>query len=568
LQSAGRILIRTVWENRRWGACLLLASLLGAAVGLALPALLGAAVDAAIGHGPEPATMLVAVIALLVAATGAEVLTEVADARARIGGTAGLRGQVFRHVLRLGLPGTRAFGTGDMVSRAVESTTQTAGVTQAVVYLVVSLTTSVGGTVALFLIDPWLGLVFLAVAPVIWWGLRWLIRRIAAVTEDYQRAQSELSGRFLDAVAGVPTIRASGTVIREIERVLEPLDRLRAAGSRFWDAQRKAMWQLGLTIPLVRAVALAVAGLGVAQGRISPGELLAALGYTGYALGLLRQVNMLSQTARAHGSARRLAEVLDQPVPSTGSRSLPPGAGHLELRGIVVTTESGRVLDGLDLNVPPGGSVALVGASGTGKSIVAEIAGGLRRPDAGEVLLDGVPLDQLDPDIIREAVSYAFERPVLLGSTVADAINYADRPVGRDMVRAALLASAAGFVDRLPDGVDTRLDRLRMSGGELQRLGIARALCRNNRLLLLDDATSSVDTITEAEISASITCTVAATTRMVIAQRVSTARHADTVAWLHDGRIRAIAPHEVLMSDPGYRALFQPAPEVAQCPRV
>lgn len=563
MQSAGRILIHTVRRNRRWGTCLLLASLLGAAAGLTLPALLGAAVDAALGRGPEPATMLVAVIAVLATATAAEILTEVATARARIDGAAGLRGQVFRHLVRLGLPGTRTFGTGDMVSRTIESTTQTACVTQAVVYLVVSLTTSVGGTVAMFVIDPLLGFVFLAAAPVIWWSLRWLIRRIASVTEDYQRAQGELSGRFLDAMSGVSTIRASGTATREIERVLERLGPLRAAGDRFWDAQRRAMWQLGLMTPLVRAVVLVVAGLGVTGGRVSPGELLAALGYTGYALGLLRQVNMLSQTARAHGSARRLVDVLDRPVPPTGHRSLPPGAGHLELRGIVVATENGRVLDGLDLTVPPGGSVALVGASGAGKSIVAEIAGGLRRPDAGEVLLDGVRIDQLDPDTIREAVSYAFERPVLLGDTVADAIAYADRPAGPDTVRAALQASAAGFVDRLPDGMGTGLDRLRISGGELQRLGLARALCRDSRLLLLDDATSSVDTVTEAEISASITRTAAGTTRVVIAHRASTARHADTVAWLDGGRIRAVAPHDLLMGDPGYRALFEPISEVA-----
>jgi ATP-binding cassette subfamily B protein len=205
------------------------------------------------------------------------------------------------------------------------------------------------------------------------------------------------------------------------------------------------------------------------------------------------------------------------------------------------------VLDGLDLVVPGGAAVAVVGRSGTGKSLLAALAGRLTDPDEGRILLDGVPLATLDHAALRHAVGYAFARPALFGATVAEAI-------GGDAEAAARSARADSFIGRLPLGYRTPPSEAPLSGGELQRLGLARALAHPGRLLVLDDATSSLDTVTEMQVADVLTGD--PRTRLIIAHRVGTAARADLVAWLDGGRIRACAPHHELWRDPRYREVF------------
>ncbi|WP_246213619.1 ATP-binding cassette domain-containing protein [Kitasatospora viridis] len=217
------------------------------------------------------------------------------------------------------------------------------------------------------------------------------------------------------------------------------------------------------------------------------------------------------------------------------------------LRQIRVTSEGGKPLLGpLTLTVPTGCTVALVGRSGSGKSLLAALAGGLRLPDEGEVLIDGVPVTRLSPAQRREAIGYAFERPVLVGRTLGEALEGA----GPAELRAA---RAAEFTDRLPAGKNTRPGDLRLSGGELQRLGLARLLAQSPRVVVLDDATSSLDLATEYQVTRALEEATAGRTRLLVAHRAGTAARADLVAWLDNGRLRALAPHSVLLTDPDYR---------------
>jgi len=192
----------------------------------------------------------------------------------------------------------------------------------------------------------------------------------------------------------------------------------------------------------------------------------------------------------------------------------------------------------------------VVGRSGAGKSVLASLAARLRDPDAGAVLLDGVPLSVLSHNALRSAVGVAFERPHLVGATVGAAIGGS-----ADNVEAAARATYAhDFVSRLPEGYATPLADAPMSGGELQRLGLARAWPAE-RLLVLDDATSSVDMVTEMRISRTMT-DAGGRTRLVVTHRMSTAARADLVVWLESGRLRAVGPHEVLWTDADYREVF------------
>jgi ATP-binding cassette, subfamily B, bacterial len=202
-------------------------------------------------------------------------------------------------------------------------------------------------------------------------------------------------------------------------------------------------------------------------------------------------------------------------------------------------------------------TAAVVGPSGTGKTTLAALVGRLTEPDEGEVLLDGIAVCDLQPADLRRGVAYAFARPARLGQTVADDIGYRSGPIARaDIEHAARMARAHDFILRLPDGYDTPMADAPLSGGERQRLGIARALAADARVLVLDDATSSLDTATEAQVNAAIRELRADRTTLIVAHRASTAARADVVVWLHEGRVRGVAPHDQLWLQPAYRAVF------------
>ncbi|MBM7814744.1 ABC transporter ATP-binding protein [Saccharothrix algeriensis] len=556
----GRLLLTATRASGWHGAGIAVAALVEAGAALALPAVVARVVDGAIAGTPAPVWPVVVALALVTAAEAAAVGFE---RRAGVLGAVRLRRGLLRHLLALDVATARTWSTGDLLGRVLQSTTAAASATSAAIGLVVSLLTSLGGVVALVLVDGWLGVAVLAAAPVVLWLFRWLTRQVSANTGDYQDAFADLVTRFGDAVDGARTIRASGTLERETARVLDVVPRLGAAGARFWRIQRTAVWRSGLVMPALQVLVLAVGCARLVSGHLSVGELLAVQAYFGYATGLFRQNALLSRVARALGSAERVAGVLAESLPPAGRATLPAGGGAVELDDVGVVRGGRVLLDGVTLRIRPGQTVAVVGGTGSGKSTLAEVVGGLSRPGTGRVRLDGVDLAELSGPELRAAVTYAFERPVLLGATVADAIGYCDRPASAADVTAALRAAAAeDFVRRLPLGADTPLGDLRLSGGELQRLGLARALWREARLVVLDDATSSVDVVTEERITAALGAAMRTGTRLVVAHRVATARAADLVVWLAGGRVRAVAPHADLAADPDYRAVFT-APDLA-----
>jgi ATP-binding cassette subfamily B protein len=537
---------------------------LGGAAALLIPAVSAHAVDQVLTSG-EAGSALAVLAGLLALRVLAQAGGEVAQVSASTRVLAALRYRLLRHVFALGVPGTRKHQTGDLVTRLTTNAATAAGAVPTLVTAMVASATSVGGLVALWLIDWWLAVIFLlGMVPAVL-QLRRLVGLVASSYAEYLERLSAIAARLTDALAGSRSIRAAGTARREIDRVLAPLPDLTRCGMDAWAVQRTAAWRSGLILTAIRVAVLVVAGVSVAQGRISPGEFLASALYLTFALGFLSQADNLLRIGDARANAGRVLAVLAEPPQIRADRGgahrldrLPPGPGALSFHQVSVRLGGRLVLDRVSLDLPPGQVVAVVGRSGAGKSTLALLAGRLLDPDEGEVRIDGVRVDALVPAGLRREVAYAFDRPVLLGDTVRAALRYGDPGAGGTVTEeAARIARAADFIRRLPEGYDTPLARAPFSGGEIQRLGLARAVAHGGRVLVLDDATSSLDTVTEAELTDALTTGLAGRTRMVVAHRAVTAARADLVAWLDRGRIRAVAPHSTLWAaEPDYRAAF------------
>ncbi|MEU6131693.1 ABC transporter ATP-binding protein [Saccharopolyspora sp. NPDC047091] len=543
-----RVLRDAVRAQRGPVLLLVLTALAAAGCALLVPAALARTVDAAVAAaaGNGAAGPLLVLLLLGCGGIAAQVLAVLLSARITAATTARLRTGLAERLVLLGHRG--GFAAGDAVSRLTGDCAGAGAITATLVELTTSVLLSAGALGALVLLDWRVALVFVVLLPLAVLLARSHLRSTAADLLDYQEASGELGARLLDAVTGLRTIAAAGVAEQEAQRVLRPLARLGAAGAGTWRTQARLMWRAGLLLPLVQIAVLGAAGIGVFAGRLSVGEVLAAFGYATAGMAVVRQSALFTALSRARSCARRIAEVRGSAPDPTGTRVLPPGPGELRVRGAAVD----EVLDGLDLVVPAGTIVAVVGRSGAGKSTFAELLAGLRPPDRGRVLLDGVPVAELDPAAAH--VGVAFARPALLGSTVATAVSYG--AVEADVAAACRAAQVHDLVTRLPDGYLTPLADVPLSGGEAQRLGLARALARTPRLLVLDDATASLDTITEDRVERAITTALPGRTRVVVTHRAGTARRADLVVWLDEGRIRRAAPHAELWADPDYRALF------------
>jgi ATP-binding cassette subfamily B protein len=561
--SGDRLLIRAARHGGPWTAGLAVAALTTAGADLLLPAAMGAAVDAVLAPNGRPGRWLTIAVALIVLIAAAEILTDLAAGMSTARATARLRHTLVRHIFALDLRAARRYPSGDLVSRLVSQVPDAAGAGAAVVLAGAAVVPPLGSLLALTIIDPWLGATFVAGLLVLTLLLRTYVIDTTDAATRYQRSQSDIAARLTEALVGARTIAAAGTVDQEMHRVLRPLPELGRHGARSWDAIGLAAAQGVMVAPLLQIAVVAVAGMALTAGRLTPGALLAALQYVALGSGLGSVVGVLGRIARSRAGSHRAAEILNADLQRYGESELPAGPGRLELRTVTVYHPAGAehppVLDQIDLAIPGGATVAVVGCSGAGKSTLAAVSGRLLDPDEGDVLLDGIPLRQLRHDTLRRAIGHAFARPVLVGDTVGSAIALGlESPAAQRIRAAARAARVDTVVDRLPAGYDTRLADTPLSGGEVQRLGLARALGAE-RLLVLDDATSSLDTVTEFEVGQALIDAADRRTRLVVTHRAGTAARADLVAWLDHGRLRGYAPHDVLWCDPGYRALFQEA---------
>lgn len=565
LRSANRLLARTARHGGAWVLVLAVNVAVLTAAESALPAVLGRTIDGALGRAAADHWLLWSSL-LIGTLVVSDMVDEVGSASATARSTAWLRRSTLRHLVSVRLRSLERFSPGDLVGRLVGNTEAAGGVGSDFVETVTSVVLAAAGVIALAIIDPWLCLTFLAGMPVLLLMLWAFAKDISELSERYLETQSLIASRLVGALNGARTIAAAGTTEVEARRVLSPLPDLHRHGRGMWRAETRITAQDTLLLALLEIAVLAVAGFELSRGRISPGELFAASQYVLLASAGSGAISSLTGMIRERAAVARVDEILHLPKVRYGDQPVPPGPGRLDFHGVTVRAGGHLLLEIGDLTVAGGSLVAVVGRSGAGKSQFAALAGRLVDPDAGEVLLDGVSLTEIDRRSLRGAVGYGFERPALIGSTLEEAIAFGAYAPARDaVILAARAALADSFIRRMPEGYQTLLSEAPMSGGEVQRIGLARAFAHAERILVLDDVAASLDTVTEHEIAKALTGAMADRTRLLVAHRASTAARADSVLWLEAGRVREYAPHHLLWRDAGYRALFEePALEPAR----
>lgn len=570
-----------------------LSAMVSIAAALSTPLIAKAVIDGPIADGDKAAILPWVVLSVALAAieTGLARIRRVHLATTAMDVETHLRNDLYRHLQRLDVGFHDRWQSGQLLSRATSdiATIRRFSAFGAVFLLIISL--EVVGIFAL-LVDLYWPLALVAAAfsvPVLVLCTRFE-HQYTAVVRRIQDELGDMTTEIEEAAKGIGVIKSFGRARYAFGRYDAHVQRVHASQMERIGIHTKFVWLLAIVPNLILTATLLAGVLAVGSGAITLGGLFAFVSYVLILVFPLEALGwILAMAQEAMTAADRVYEVIDTPPviddasdavdldEATGGVTgrihlkavhftYPPSPSRLDARTGAPVTERAprRVLAGVDLVVEPGETLALVGATGSGKTTIATLLARLHDPTAGRITVDGHDLRDVTVTSLRRHIGFAFEEATLFSASVRENLRIGKPDCTDDDIAEALRIAHADFVDDLPWRLDTRIGEqgMNLSGGQRQRLALARAIIAQPTILILDDPLSALDVHTESLVEAELRPMLATRTALVVAHRPSTIALADRAALLDDGRIVATGTHtELLATEPRYRAILAQASE-------
>jgi ATP-binding cassette subfamily B protein len=543
------------YRRELWGSLAFAWAAMGMTV--LIPWLIGRAINAIeSGDRPDLLPLALVIVGAGILRLGLTMVRRVVAGKVSLAVEFDLRERFYAHLQRLELGFFDSQQTGQLMSRAtVDLQSIRFFLGYGLIFITQNLLTIVLATAVMIAIDPWLALIALVPAPFVVYTAARYNRVSRPALQEVQQRLAELTAEAEENVSGIRIVKA-------FAREEHQLHRFRRAVSRVFDqsiyaTKLQAFFSplIGLLPQLGIALVLLIGGRQVIAGNLSLGNFTAFYTYMVMLAAPMRMLGIaMGMAQRAIASGNRLFEILDREPrieSPPGAPPLPAGGGRVRMEGVALRYDgSTPALAGVDLEVEAGRTVALVGPSGAGKTSLVALIARLYDPSEGRVLVDGADVRSVEVGSLRSEVAFVADDSFLFSATVADNIAYARPGASRDEIEvAARRAQADEFIRDLPGGYETMVGErgLTLSGGQRQRIAIARALLADPRILILDDATSSVDATTEAAIKEGLRAAMAGRTTFIIAHRLSTVSLADEVVVMDGGTIVDRGTHEELL---------------------
>jgi len=570
--------IRSRWNLARylrpyWVAAVLapLSMVVEVAMDLSQPYLLQRIVDVGIAQLDVVIILHTSLLMIGLALVGAlgGIGSTIFAVQASVGFGTDVRSALFRKVQSLSFGNLDRLGTGSLITRLTNDVAQVQDVVLIALRILVRVPLLfVGSLIMAVVTSPRLALILLVLGPFLIGMLVWVVRRSHPLYAELQQRLDRLNTLVQENLAGVRLVKAFVRADYEQQQFGAGNDSLMEQTISATRLVAVVMPAMMLTINLGIAGVIWFGGIQVLSGDLQVGQILAFVNYLLSTLFSLMMLGMLlMRVFRAIASADRIQQVLDsQPEVGDPSNptSLPVPKGQLAFEKVTFSYDGNAgepVLCDVSFSVEPGQTVAILGATGSGKSSLVHLIPRFYDVTSGRVTIDGVDVRDLDKAVLRKQVGIALQESILFSGTIRDNIRYGyPGASNEEVVAAAGAAQAHGFITQFPQGYDTVLGQrgVNVSGGQKQRIAIARALLTRPAVLILDDSTSAVDVETEARIQDALSESLAGCTCLVVAQRISTVLAADKILVLDGGTVVAEGTHrELLSSSPIYREIYE-----------
>lgn len=481
--------------------------------------------------------------------------------KASISFGADLRNDCFKKVQKFSFTNIDTFSTGSLVTRLTNDITQVQNLIMMALRMMLRAPGMlIGAIIMAFSMNAGLARIFLVIMPVMIVVITIIMRTAFPRFTMMQKKLDKVNSNIQETLQNVRVIKSFVRGEYEEERFSRSNEDLKDSSLRTF---KVVIFQMPLMAFFMNATTLLVVWMGGKQvlvGDMPVGNLTA---FTTYIVQVLMSLMMLAmvllQSSRAIASAKRINEVLDTEIDLTDDRAGKKDAlvqkGRIEFRGVsfrYYKESQEKVLDDINLTIEPGQTVGIIGSTGCGKTTLVSMIPRLYDADEGSVLVDGVDVRDYSLKNLRNGVGMVLQKNVLFSGTIEENLMWGDEDASEEeVIKASEAAQAAAFLQTFPDGWQTQLGQggVNVSGGQKQRLCIARALLKKPRILILDDSTSAVDTATEAKIRESFTGTLKETTKLIIAQRITSVMEADQIVVMDEGKIVGLGRHQELLAD-------------------